>query len=139
MANRALTICHQAGCGRTVRDANYCERHVQSNDVTAYDARRFADDPIRRRYFSRGYHKFRAVMLSYNPLCQRLIGGVVCSRAATVLHHVVDPSIREDLFLTPSNAICLCAKHHPAGVKGNPEHWVEGRDFSKTVVPKPHA
>jgi hypothetical protein len=133
---RPKTICHQIGCGLYV-EGDYCAAHKIENAKTAYDRQR-ADDPTRKMYQSARWRKFRLAMLTRNPMCQRLERGEACRSAATVIHHLTSPESKPALFLVPSNVVCVCALHHPAGVKGTPE-WKVGIDFSATIVPKYHA
>jgi len=96
-----------------------------------------------KRYTTGAWPKLSRVMRGLNPICQRIIvsnlyGTEQCHSPATLVHHIVSPRQRPDLFLVPSNLICLCDQCHP-DAEGTP-NWKEwdGKtgDFVPTVLPK---
>jgi hypothetical protein len=127
MAQRPKTICRQVGCGQYV-DGDYCVAHKDANAKTVYDKARSTDE-TRRMYQSARWRKFRAWILNRSPMCARLVRGEACRYPATIIHHLIDPAFRPDLFVTASNVCPTCALHHPAGVKGTPE-WKPYVDYT---------
>jgi len=75
--------------------------------------------------------KFRATLLGQNVLCQKLDrGGAQCRNVSTLVHHLISPRVRPDLFVDPGNCVALCAHCHPPD-EGTP-HWRPGVDFVLT-------
>jgi len=107
------------------------------------DRFRLANDPIAKLYRTARWLKFRAVMVSCNSICQRLVKNPLtgeteqCHSPSVVCHHIVSPRVRLDLFLESKNVICFCAVHHPP-TEGSPQGWAEGVDYVPTVLPKYH-
>lgn len=98
---------------------------------------RWKDDSIRRWYAREPWTSFRAVMLGQNPFCQRIQkDGKQCRNAATLVHHLISPRLRRDLFVDPANAVCLCDRCHPTD-EGTP-HWRPGVDYIPTQFQLPN-
>jgi hypothetical protein len=124
-----LKPCQQPGCPANVLDGRYCPKHITSNQVKEYDKNRDRNDPARRLYWKgnyRGPNGFQKFLMAKNPQCQKLelVNGVLvqCLEFSTVLHHLRDPKDAPTLFLTASNAACVCENHHPGGTAGTP-NW----------------
>src|ERR1019366_10418928 len=96
---------NQPGCGIPTA-AKHCEKHMQKNASS--------DDAVDKKYHTAAWTHFRAALLVRNPQCQRLDHGEECRNAGKILHHLISPRVRADLFLTPSNVVALCADHHPS-------------------------
>ncbi|HXZ14067.1 MAG TPA: hypothetical protein VEG64_16900 [Candidatus Sulfotelmatobacter sp.] len=99
-------------------------------------ARGYSDDP---RYTRGAWPKLSRVMRGHNPVCQKILNvgmykNEQCHNASTLVHHLVSPKERPDLFLVPSNLVCLCENCHPP-TEGTPD-WVAGKDYVATVLPK---
>jgi hypothetical protein len=75
---------------------------------------------------------------SCNPICQRIIDGVRCTRPSKEVHHLSADLKR---FYDPSNLVALCAEDHPK-TQGEPEapreyaptRWIFGAVYEH---PKP--
>lgn len=82
-------------------------------------------------------HGFRAALLVQNPICQRIQFGQQCQRAATVVHHLIDPAVDPTRFFDSQNVVCLCVGCHPGGMLGTAD-WKEGKDFvpTKWIAPR---
>jgi hypothetical protein len=79
---------------------------------------------------------FRLLMLGQNPICQRIQrDGKQCRNAATLVHHLLSPRVRPDLFVDPGNVACLCEHCHPTE-EGTP-HWRSGVDYIPTQFKPP--
>jgi hypothetical protein len=64
-------------------------------------------------------------------MCQRIQkNGEQCHEPAKIVHHLWSPRQRPDLFIVPSNVVCLCANDHPTD-EGTPA-WREGVDYVRT-------
>jgi hypothetical protein len=133
---RAPVACPD--CGQpSVRGARYCEKHVQNNAATT--ARREANtlrnrhDSVGGMYDRQPWPGFQARMIRNNVICQRLNRGVRCRNLSKIVHHLIGPRQRPDLFVDPKNVVCLCRHCHPPD-EGTP-HWREGVDFVPTVCP----
>jgi hypothetical protein len=132
MPNRSLTLCKQAGCGRTVRGVEYCEQHVLNNSVRLADLAR-NDDPIRRMYQSSRWRTYRAWFIDRQSTCQKIVSGVRCDRPPTEIHHLRSPRVFPAGFVDPTNTVALCKSHHPSGVAGTPE-WRVNVDYAPSVT-----
>jgi hypothetical protein len=132
-----LKPCQQPGCPANVLDGRYCPVHANSNQVKEYDKNRDKYDPARKLYWSGRYEKFRNFLMAKNPQCQKLewLNGVLvqCLEFSRVLHHLVDPKVAPQLFLTASNCVCVCEAHHPGGTAGTPD-WKVGVTHVATVA-----
>lgn len=94
-------------------------------------------DAVDRLYRRQPWPAFRAVMLAQNPLCQRLDkNGAQCRERATIVHHLVSPRRRIDLFVDPKNVVCLCATDHPSD-EGT-EWWTVGKEYVATEFRPPN-
>lgn len=120
-------------CGRASTQGGYCEQHQQAS---ARGDKRVRDD-VDKRYTRAPWPSFRLTMLGQNPICQRLDRrGEQCNSPARLVHHLLSPRVRPDLFVEPSNVVCLCEHCHPSD-EGTPG-WVEGRDYVKNSFRLPH-
>ena len=102
--------------------------------ILGSDKRPQRQKPQRKLYNLSAWRRargFRAALLVQNPICQRLQHGQQCQRAATVVHHLIDPTVDETKFFDPKNTVCLCAGCHPGGALGTP-NWKPGIDFAPT-------
>lgn len=94
------------------------------------DRGRKKTDPIYKLYSTAAWQRFRLWRLAENPLCQRIWRGEKCQHGASVVHHLISPRQREDLFYAPANTVCLCEGHHPGGLAGTPD-WRKGIDYAE--------
>jgi hypothetical protein len=129
MPTRANTICHQPGCGRPC-SGPYCPEHVENNAKLAYNRDR-NKETIYSMYNGTRWRRLTVFLRARNAQCQKINNGVRCQRASVLVHHLIAPEIRLDLFYTPSNLVCLCAECHPGGTAGTPE-WRPDVDFVPT-------
>lgn len=123
-------------CGQpSTRGSRYCEKHVVQNAAAAtrrdYDQRRAANDEVWGMYQTPAWRGFRALMVRENVICQRLHNGVQCHNLSKIVHHLISPRQRPELFRDPANVVCLCEHCHPSD-EGTP-HWRAGVDFVATV------
>lgn len=100
------------------------------------DRFRKKNDPERKRYQTAAWHRFRFHILNRNPICQKLIHGRQCREPAMVVHHLLSPRQRPDLFLEPHNVLALCANCHPGGEEGTPL-WKPGVDYVASIIAPP--
>jgi len=132
--------CREPGCfKRTNARSGYCEAHETKNSASAarkeYDKRR-KEDPVARLYAMAAWQRFRQFFFNRNPICQRIgADGKQCREVATLIHHLLSPRKRPDLFLDPKNVVALCAHCHPPD-EGTPD-WVAGRDYVPSVIEPP--
>ncbi len=94
------------------------------------------NDHVNRLYELASWGRFKIHVLNRNPICQRIIRGEQCHAPAKVVHHLISPRQRPDLFLDAKNVVCLCPNCHPGGEAGTPE-WKEGVDFVPSVISPP--
>ena len=94
------------------------------------------NDPINRLYWLASWKRFCRIVFNRNQICQRIIKGEQCREAATVVHHLISPRQRPDLFLDPTNVLALCEHCHPGGEEGTPL-WREGVDYVKSIISAP--
>jgi 5-methylcytosine-specific restriction endonuclease McrA len=93
-----------------------------------------------KKYTVGAWPKLSNVMRRLNPVCQRIPNaglykaGEQCHSPSSLVHHLISPRQRPELFLVPSNLVCLCEQCHP-DAEGTPD-WVEGKDYVKTELPK---
>jgi 5-methylcytosine-specific restriction enzyme A len=123
MPDAFLRPCNKGGCLRLSRE-KYCEQHKRDNDE------RDATDKLYAQTAWKGRYGFRRAILLQNPFCQKLTEGKRCHNLAKVLHHLISPRTRPDLFLSPSNVAAVCVEHHP--VNTDTPDWVAGIDFVPT-------
>jgi hypothetical protein len=75
--------------------------------------------------------------LARNSICQKIQrDGQQCRNGASIVHHLISPRARPDLFLDVHNVVALCAACHPGGECGTPD-WVSGRDYVSSVISAP--
>jgi hypothetical protein len=127
MPTRANTLCRE--CGRPCAGM-YCQLHLQDNSALEADRNRNRE-AIRGMYKRARWMNLAAWLRRRNAQCQRLRAGVQCWHPSEVVHHLIAPQDRLDLFYTPSNLVCLCNECHPASRQGTPE-WRCGIDFCST-------
>jgi 5-methylcytosine-specific restriction enzyme A len=136
MPTRLHQKCREAGCrNRTDARSGYCADHEHVNTQREVRNAHRRDDEVSRMYSTARWRKFCLHVLNRNPLCQRLQAGQPCRNAATLVHHLISPRVRPDLFLAPENVVALCAQCHPPS-EGTPD-WVAGVDFSASVIAPP--
>jgi 5-methylcytosine-specific restriction protein A len=131
MGDRANRPCAHPGCPRTQQE-NYCEAHRETNNRTEWYRMRGALNPLRKLYETTAYRRFQAMMRAFNPICQKLVNGVQCTRASKILHHVIPPEVDQSKFLAYTNVIMLCEHHHP-NTTGEPDPRPE--TLAKLYVP----
>jgi len=108
-------------CGKEITDGGWlCPEHRTT------DAARTAANATAHLYQTPAWRNFRLSVLRHNPRCQRLENGEQCHEPATVVHHIISPIKNKDLFLVPSNVLCVCAHHH---------HPLEGEPDVSRYVP----
>jgi hypothetical protein len=128
---RSPTVCRERGCHDTnVRGSHWCAKHEQSNSFSAERNFERKNDAVTRMYWREPWPTFRKMLLAHNPLCQRINRGVQCTEPATLVHHLVSPRVRPDLFVVVSNVVALCAACHPTS-EGT-TWWREGVEFVRT-------
>lgn len=132
--------CRESGCTKRTNDrSGYCADHLRSNTARdkkrEYYAEREKNDKVRALYHTAAWARLKRIRFNRNPMCQRLIDGVQCRWRATLLHHLISPRQRPDLFLEPANTVCLCANCHP-DTPGTPD-WVEGVDYAPSDIAPP--
>lgn len=74
-------------------------------------------------------HRSRKVRRD-NPICQKINGGVRCTRPSTVVHHKIGPDQAPELRLDPRNLVALCSACHNPTVAGD----AGGERYAPTVV-----
>jgi hypothetical protein len=114
------TACTTSLCGNPAVPGTWrclhCTKATPFAEPTKnYPKRRneaFYQDPV--------WTKFTKNMKVFNSQCQELdANGIQCPNPARVSHHLIDPSDRPDLKLTPSNIVCLCWHHQNRGQRGD--------------------
>jgi len=118
--------CPIAGAEEREKQATYNDRFRKKND------------PCARLYRTTAWFRFRWFVLNRNPICQRIVKGEQCRESATVVHHLLSPRQRPDLFLDPANVLCLCAGCHPGGEEGTPL-WQVNTDYVPSVIEAPQS
>jgi 5-methylcytosine-specific restriction protein A len=122
-----LRFCKQNDCPNRTREG-YCPAHKQQNDQREQNRLR-QHDPVNAMYGREPWPSFRGIVLAQNPICARRINGEQCHNPATLVHHLLSPRTRPDLFVAVSNVVALCQHCHPD--TDTPE-WKAGRDFVAT-------
>lgn len=70
---------------------------------------------------------YRLFVLQRRPICQKLIHGVRCRNGATLVHHIISPRTRPDLFTDWDNTLALCADCHTP--EASTPHWRRSVDY----------
>lgn len=126
------SACCEPGCFQpAIRGSRYCTAHQAGNATKSYDRDRNANDPIRKLYTRARWLRLSAFLRRKNPTCQRIKRCFQCMKPSEVVHHLISPYDRLDLFHVPTNLVCLCADCHPGGTAGTPD-WNPGVDFVPT-------
>jgi hypothetical protein len=139
MPQKPLQACHEPGCLRWTREA-YCPDHIKNNHAlrnrAAYDHDRNMTDAVRKMYRSAAWEiRFhQSFFAAGNVICQRLENGVQCRWPVDILHHLISPRRRPDLFFTYSNVVGVCHQHHPV-TEGEPVENLGPRLFIDVYVP----
>ena len=134
---RCPSSCREPGCRQpSARGGDgFCERHISSNSFVEatrqFDRERWKNDATYRVYHRAPWPQFRAMLLGQNVLCQKLDrDGAQCRNVSTLVHHLISPRVRPELFVDAANCVALCAHCHPPD-EGTP-HWRPGVDFVPT-------
>jgi hypothetical protein len=140
MPNRLFQHCRENGCcNRTNTRSGYCADHEKDN--TALDRRKQHDaerrnDPVSKMYHTPEWPAFRIFIFNRNQICQRIgSDGMQCRFPSTILHHLISPRVKPELFLDPHNVVALCEHCHPPD-EGTPD-WIAGRDFVVSIIEPP--
>lgn len=139
---RCPRVCCEPGCGQpNVRGSRWCAKHQLDNSFfksrREFNKQRWQKDEVYRQYGGALWRQFRELMLAQNPMCQKIQkDGGHCRYPAKIVHHLISPRERRDLFLEPSNVACVCEFDHP-NTEGTP-HWRPGIDYFATVFAMPH-
>jgi len=117
MSQHFFHQCSEPGCLERVRE-KFCPAHSGVNNTAARnraarDHDRKTTDPVWKLYSCAAWVRFRASVLSCNPICARLVDGAQCHRPATVVHHIISPRKNSRAMYSYSNVRCVCAQHHP--------------------------
>jgi len=97
----------------------YCPKHATKNKQHVNEGRR--NDEVRKLYKRSFWIRFQAWFLRKHPVCQRVIDGIRCLQPATVVHHMLSPRDRPDLFIDEDNCRAVCASHHHGGQGAGPD------------------
>jgi hypothetical protein len=97
----------------------YCPKHELKNKQQVNAGRR--NDEVRKLYNRTFWIRFRDWFIRHHPVCQRVIDGARCLQPATVVHHMLSPRDRPDLFISEENCRAVCAPHHPTGQGATPD------------------
>jgi 5-methylcytosine-specific restriction protein A len=138
MPERAYTFCKEPGCLNRTR-TRYCEVHVKNNQAgrLRYAAdRKRKKDAVWKLYNCAQWHRCRDSFLSVNPICQRIVDGVQCREAATLVHHLISPRVRNDFMYSFNNLKALCENHH-SGEEGSPAEELANLDQFYTATKFP--
>src|SRR5579864_3161814 len=104
----APRVCRARTCGQpSVRGSVFCEKH--SKEPPESQRVRGETDLM---YGTVRWFRFRSWLLPQNPMCQKLTKGQPCRNPAHVVHHLISPRVRPDLFIDPANVVCLCDHCH---------------------------
>ncbi len=126
-------VCRERGCGQpNQRGSGFCEKHVTSNSYVEEEKFRYKHDAVSQMYSRAPWPTFRKWILARNPICQRLHARVQCHNPATLVHHLVSPRTRPDLFVTAANCVALCVHCHPTD-EGTP-NWRPGVEYVPTEI-----
>jgi hypothetical protein len=131
MSRACPTACRT--CGKASDNGtSYCKLHVADSRIAAraYDKFVRAKDEIAKLYHTTLWRRFRDSILARNPICALIVNGVQCTHAATLVHHIISPRQRRDLFTTASNVAPLCADHH---TDEEGENMEARRKFAPTI------
>jgi hypothetical protein len=118
---RAVRPCAEPNCVKLPpMGKRYCEQHASDNSRMQAERFRKTEDDIWKMYNGSRWERFRQAILGQNPICQRLVDGQQCRHVARVVHHVISPRVRPDLFVEPQNVKCVCFFHHSPN-EGEPD------------------
>jgi hypothetical protein len=138
---RCPTSCKEPGCRKpSASDGKgFCTEHKGKNSIS--EARRQfdrdrADDEIRKLYATTRWLTFRGWLIRQNPMCQRIQkDGSRCPNASALVHHLLSPRTRPDLFTAAENCVCLCLDCHTPEA-GTPQ-WRAAVDYVPAVFSLP--
>lgn len=110
VALKPKSICNYAGCGKTIDDKGYCDKHKEIAKKQA-DALKNRKPHEHSKLYNWQWKKVRANYLMLNPLC------VECDKygllePATVVDHIRPHKGNLDLFWNESNYQPLCKSCH---------------------------
>jgi hypothetical protein len=88
----------------------HCPKHATGYKAQTNERRR--NDEINKWYKRKFWIDFQQWFLRQHPVCARVIDGVRCLYAATIVHHRKSPRTHPELFTTEENCVGLCANHH---------------------------
>jgi len=129
-------MCGQSGCpNAAMQTSRWCTAHQQTNEQKERERLRQQDE-VNRLYGREPWTSFRIMLLNRNPFCQRIHNGKRCENLATLVHHLLSPRERPDLFTTPANCVGLCEHCHPNDA-GTPQ-WRPHVDYIPTVFDPPN-
>lgn len=127
----APRACNESGCFQKAVKNGFCEKH-QAPVARAVKRIMTEVDGMYKRV---RWLNFRRWIMWQNPICQKIERGRQCNNPATLVHHLWSPKVRPDLFIEPTNVICLCSHCHPPD-EGTP-FWRAGREFVATAFSNP--
>jgi hypothetical protein len=120
MGLSAKKPCAAVMCGALLSNGErYCPKHATKNKERVNEGRR--NDEVRKLYKRSFWLRFQAWFLRHHPVCQRVIDGIRCLQPAKVVHHVMSPRDRPDLFLDEDNCRAVCLAHHHGGQGAGPD------------------
>jgi|HubBroStandDraft_3_1064219.scaffolds.fasta_scaffold451469_2 hypothetical protein len=76
-------------------------------------------DALRSLYKKTRWLRFAASVKTCNPQCQRTVNGEQCHQASKIVHHLVSPKVRPELFLDWQYVVAICAEHHETSTGEN--------------------
>lgn len=110
MALRPKTICNWAGCGKTIDQGRYCQKHEE-----LFQAQENKRKSIRNADYSRMYswnwRKYSQNYIKAHPLCRICLedGKII---PATEVDHIIPHKGDKDLFWAEDNHQALCKPCH---------------------------
>jgi len=118
-------------CGKAVQGQNLCEACAKLPANQLGQNKRVHDD-VDRMYAQVRWLTFREFIIHQRPICQKINKGIRCTNPAKIVHHLISPRRRPDLFTTASNVVALCQLDHPP-TEGTPD-WRAGVHYEPEPI-----
>jgi 5-methylcytosine-specific restriction protein A len=110
MALRPKTICNWAGCGKTIDQGRYCDKHEALHQINENKRKAIRNTDYSRMY-TWNWRKYSSTYLKAHPLCLKCLedGKLI---PATEVDHIVPHKGDKDLFWLEDNHQGLCKPCH---------------------------
>jgi 5-methylcytosine-specific restriction protein A len=110
MALRPKTLCCYAGCGKTIDQGRYCDKHEALHQINENKRKAIRNTDYSRMY-TWNWRKYSSTYLKAHPLCLKCLedGKLI---PATEVDHIIPHKGDKDLFWLEDNHQGLCKPCH---------------------------